>query len=423
MRLIYDLIFFVYVLFSLPVYVIKGKFHQGFKQRLGILDVALKVRPIWVHAVSVGETKSCEHLIAGLRKLYPARPIAISTVTATGNKIARGLAGENDLVFYLPLDLSFIVERVVRKIDPVLFIIAETEIWPNLISSIHRRGVPVITVNARISDRSFKGYSMVKPLIKTILRMIDLFCAQTWDDAQRLLSLGVDEARIRITGNMKYDYAAPEKADFPEHRSKLGLDEKDILLVAGSTHPGEEAALLKIYKELLPEFPFLRLLIAPRHPERSEEIGQLAGKSGFEPLLVSKLDLSGNKRGALNVFILDTIGQLVSFYASADIVFIGGSLVKKGGHNILEPAAFAKPVLFGPYTFNFKDMVSLFLKNKGAVQARDAADLEEKIGYFLKNIAEAVKLGRRARELLLQNRGATKKNLDCLEAFLNGGKK
>ena len=418
MHLLYDIIFFIYAFFSLPFFILKRKFHPGFRQRLGELDVSLSARPIWVHAVSVGEAKSCEHLIAGLRKLYPGRPIAISTVTTTGNKIAKTLAAENDLVFYLPLDFSFIVRRVIKKIDPALFIIAETEIWPNLISCIHEHGVPVITVNARISDRSFKGYKMVKLLIRPILKMIGLFCVQTWDDAQRLLALGVEEGRIRITGNMKYDYAPPAKEDFPDLRPKLKLDEKDVLFVAGSTHPGEEEALLRIYKELLPFFPSLRLLIAPRHPERSGEIGSMAGKFGFEVQYISKLDLSGNSSDTHAVFILDTIGELVSFYAAADIVFIGGSLVKKGGHNILEPAAFAKPVLIGPHTFNFKDMISLFVKNKGVISVRDARDLKEKVTYFLKNTPEAFKLGRRARELLLQNRGATRKNLDCIASFI-----
>jgi 3-deoxy-D-manno-octulosonic-acid transferase len=422
MRIFYDFIFLIFVLFSLPVFILKRKFHPGFLQRLGVINVALKARPIWVHAVSVGEAKACEHLITGLRKLYPGRPIAISTVTPTGNKIAKGLATQDDLVFYLPLDFSFIVRRVIRKIDPELFIIAETEIWPNLISCIHEQGVPVITVNARISDRSFKGYSMVKPLIRPILKMVDLFCVQTWDDAQRLLSLGVEEGKIRITGNMKYDYAVPEKGGLPDHRSELKLNERDILFVAGSTHPGEEEALLKIYKDLLPGFPDLRLLIAPRHPERSGEIGALVNKSGFEPQFASKLDLSGDIHNARTVFILDTIGELTGFYAAADIVFVGGSLVKKGGHNILEPAAFAKPILFGPHTFNFKDMASLFVKNKGAIAVRDAPSLKENVSYLLKNIPEAIKLGRRARELLLQNRGATRKNLDCIAVFLTGGK-
>ena len=422
MRILYDLIFFIYAIFSLPVFILKKKFHPGFRQRLGELDVSFSARPIWVHAVSVGEAKACEHLIGGLRKLYPGRPIAISTVTPTGNKIAKGLATENDLVFYLPLDFSFIVRRVIKKIDPALFIIAETEIWPNLISAVHEHGAPVIIVNARISDRSFKGYRMVKLLIRPILKMIDLFCVQTWDDAQRLLALGVEDGRIRITGNMKYDYAPPAKEDFPDLRPKLKLEKEDVLFVAGSTHPGEEEAILKAYKELLLIFPALRLLIAARHPDRSGEIGSLAARLGFQAQYISKLDLSNNNSNAHAVFILDTIGELTTFYAAADIVFVGGSLVKKGGHNILEPAAFAKPVLIGPYTFNFKEMVGLFVKNKGAIAVRDENDLKENISYFLKNTPEAFKLGRRARELLLQNRGATKKNLDCITAFIKGAR-
>lgn len=421
MFIVYDLIFLVFALIYLPVYLVKRKFHRGFKMRLGILPEGLELnRPIWIHAVSVGEVMAVKKLIAELRAAYPDKRIVISTVTPTGNKIAQSIAGDNDSVIYLPLDLSFIVRKVVEKINPSLFIMAETEIWPNLISYLARRKMPILLVNGRISERSFKGYLSIRFLIRPLLKKINLFCVQTKTDAQRLLRLGVLENRIKITGNMKFDIQnyADAKKDYPDYKLKLGLGPKEKFLVAGSTHPGEEEIILGAYKKLLGEFAQLRLLIAPRHPERAKEIEKIALKNGFSCVFISHLDLRPDTLTSKPIFILDTIGRLMDFYNIADIVFVGGSFIKKGGHNILEPASFGKPVIFGPHMFNFRDIASLFLENKASLLVRNKEELELNIRDLLNNTARASGLSQAAGALILQNQGATQRNLEYIRNYL-----
>ena len=421
MFIIYDLIFLIFAILSLPVYLLKGKFHRGFLKRLGFLPANLELdSPIWVHAVSVGEAMSVRSLIEGLRRLYPQKKIVISTVTATGNKIAQGLAREGDFVTYLPLDLSFITGYVIGRINPSLFIIAETEIWPNLISTLYRKKIPIFTINGRISDLSFKGYSGIKFLIKPVLNKINLFCMQSERDAQRLAALGVPEEKIKVTGNIKFDVASfnLENMDSVKLRQKLNLGSKDNLFVCGSTHPGEEEIILGVYKDLLPEFPNLKLLFAPRHPQRSTEAAKSIKDFGFEPVKISLLDSGAKLSGdARRVFLLDTVGQLLSFYAISSLVFVGGSLIKKGGHNIIEPASLEKPVLFGPYMFNFRDIAELFLASKAAIQVRNKEGLNENIKELLNNPVQAQCLGMNAKKLVLNNLGSTEKSLSLINQY------
>ncbi|MDD5167073.1 MAG: 3-deoxy-D-manno-octulosonic acid transferase [Candidatus Omnitrophica bacterium] len=415
MFIIYDLIFLVFAAVYLPVYLLKRKFHKGFLCRLGFLPPNLALnRPIWCHAVSVGEAMAVKGLIAGLREVYPKKNFVISTVTITGNKIARGIARENDLATYLPLDISFIVSRVIGRIDPALFIIAETEIWPNLIRYLSLKNIPIVVVNGRISDRSFGGYRRIRFLLKPVLNKISLFCVQTENDAARLISLGVSENKIKVTGNMKFDIEVQSaSADIDtRYRQKLDLGIEEQFLVAASTHPNEEELILKAYRELKKKFPGLRLLIAPRHPERSSEVAGLIRKAGFTCAMISTLTAQDIDKQT--IFILDTIGQLIDLYAVADIVFVGGSLVKKGGHNILEPAALGKPILFGPYMFNFRDIAGLFLNKEAAVSVRNQEELKGQIEFLLSHPEQREELGFKAKKIISEYRGATLKNIKYL---------
>jgi len=418
MFIIYDLIFLIVAIMYLPVYLFRRKFHQGFWQRLGFLPKDLKLdRPIWIHAVSVGEVMAVKGLIGELRKAYLDKQFVISTVTPTGNKIAQGIAQKGDFVTYLPLDFSLIVRRTLNKIKPSLFIIAETEIWPNLLSYLYKRNIPVVVVNGRISDSSFKGYLLIKFLLRPILNRVTLFCVQSDRDAQRLIGLGVSGDKINITGNMKFDFKdyTDLKKDYTDYRLKLGLNPKEKLLVMGSTHPGEEEIILKVYKDLLKDYSSLRLLIAPRHPERTKDIEKLIIKYNFQSLRISQVDLRPVTCDLRPIFILDTVGQLVNYYAISDIVFVGGSLVKKGGHNILEPASLGRPVLFGPHMFNFRDIAELFLKNQAAILVHNQKELREKIKDLLSNPSLATQFCQRAKELILENQGATQKNVGLIK--------
>jgi len=421
MFLLYDLIILIFVLIYLPVYLLKGKFHYGFFRRFGFLPDNLNLdKPIWIHAVSVGEAVSIKGLVGELRKAYPHKKLVISTVTATGNKIARGLINDGDLLTYLPLDLSFIVKKVIKKINPCLFIIAETEIWPNLINCLYKQKIPIITVNGRISDNSYSGYRAIRLLIRPILRKVGKFCVQTETDALRLADLGVDKGNVQVTGNVKFDINLEAIAGFDPFviRNKLWLDLDDKLWVCGSTHPGEEEIIIEAYKELLFTFPKLKLLLVPRHPERCGDVGRLISQQDFMPVFISSI--SGASPVHINnpVFILDVMGELLNYYAAADIVFVGGSLVKTGGHNILEPASQKKPVIFGPHMFNFRDISKLFLKNKAAVMVCDSRELASKTKEILSSDLSAEQLVEHAYELIISNRGATKKNIEAIKQLL-----
>jgi 3-deoxy-D-manno-octulosonic-acid transferase len=420
MFIVYDLIFLIIGIFYLPKYLFRRKFHRGFLPRLGILPKGLRLNnPIWIHAVSVGEVMAIRGLLKELRIIYPQKRFVVSTVTATGNKIACGMAEETDFITYLPLDLGFIIRRVIDKVNPSLFIIAETEIWPNLISYLYKKDIPVIIVNGRISDASFRGYRCIKLLLKPILNKINLFCLQTAGDAQRLLDLGVTPHKIQVTGNMKFDVKdyTDFKKDSTDYKSKLGLGPKEKLFVAASTHPGEEEIILGVYKELFREFPDLKLLIAPRHPERSKEVGRLIENNGLGEISISKLGAQTNNRTEKTpVFLLDTIGQLLNYYAVADIVFVGGSLARTGGHNILEPAALGKPVIFGPYMHNFRDIADLFLKNKAAILIRNPEELKAKVRYLLNNPSALNTFAQNAKAVIIENQGATRRNLEYITA-------
>lgn len=355
-------------------------------------------------------------LLEELRRMYPEKKFVISTVTSTGNKIAQGLTKAGDFLTYLPLDFSFITRSVIDKIKPSLFIIAETEIWPNLITNLNRKKFPIIIVNGRISDHAFCGYKKIKAFLKPILNKISIFCVQGNRDAERFEALGVRKEKIKVTGNMKFDSASfkLDTTDLIKYRQDLNLNPSDQLLVCGSTHSGEEEAVLAVYKELQIDFPNLKLLIAPRHPERSKDIARVVSRFGFRPIFVSALPFECSTCMTKPVFILDLVGKLISFYALSDIVFVGGSLIKKGGHNILEPASLGKPVIFGPYMFNFRDIADLFLTNKAAVLINNQEELNSKIRELLNNPTDAAGLSQRAKELISKNSGSTKRNLDLI---------
>jgi len=416
MLIIYDILLVIFALFYLPFAVFKGKFKRDFILRLGMLPRNIKFsRPIWLHAVSVGEILSSKPLLAKIRQLYPDRQIVISTITSTGNKIAQGLIQDKDFVFYLPLDLSFIVRRVIKRINPAVCIILETEIWPNVISCLNKEGIPIALVNARISDKSYGKYKLVRFIFKPILGKINIFCVQSKTDAERFISLGVDEDKVKVAGNMKFDI---QKTDSVRQGTDLTFSEKDKLIVAGSTHPGEEEIVLRVYKKLLAESSDLKLLIAPRHPERAKEIAGLVSMYNFTPVLVSGFRARAQQAQANPVFILDTVGQLASLYALATVVFVGGSLVKKGGHNVIEPAYFSKAIIVGPYMHNFNDITDCFLKTNALVMVNNENEFKNSLELLLKNDAKRNSLGENAYKLIQTQQGAVQKNLEQISIFL-----
>lgn len=427
MFLLYDIIFLLFAAVSLPVFLLKGKLHPGFGMRLGSLPKGLIFdRPLWIHAVSVGEAVSVRHLVDEFRRDFPGKHFVLSTVTPTGNKIAASIAGRGDFVTYLPLDFSPVVRSTLDTVNPAALIIVETEIWPNLIYRAAKKAIPIFVVNGRISDRSFKRYRLVKFLLAPLLNKITVFCVQSERDGRKLARLGLAPEKIKVTGNMKFDIQVTDyselKKDYRDYRQSLGIGSTEKLWVAASTHQGEEESVLAAFSEARKDFPSLRLVIAPRHPERSAAVEAAVRAAGFVPSRVSAIvsRKDGGDRGdpRQKVFILDTVGKLMYFYAIADVVFVGGSIVKTGGHNILEPASLGKPVVFGPHMFNFRDIAALFLEHKAAVMAADAGELGAAVKLLLTDNAAASLMSVSARRIIADNRGATARNKEIIKSFL-----
>lgn len=396
MLILYDIAFLVFSLFYLPYFLLKGKFHRDIWQRFGFFNQTINYElstidyPIWLHAVSVGEVATLKVFWKKLRQEFPAKRIIISTVTKTGNELAKRFADKNELVFYLPLDISFVINRILRKIKPSVLIIAETEIWPNLINACYKKGIPIILVNGRISNRAFPRYRLVKVVLKRILKKINFICTRSNEDRKRFISLGAPSGDVKVAGNMKYDVkdAVAKQSNL---RLKLGLRGKEKIFVAGSTHKGEEEIILEVFKKLIKDFKNLYLIIAPRHIERAAEVKGLAKD--------------------LPVTVVDKIGVLQDIYSVSDIVFVGGSLVPHGGHNIIEPAVFGKPILFGPHMFNFQDEANEFLRGGAAIMVKSQEELELNSRRLLGNEKERIELGNNARFVVSKNEGAVE---NCL---------
>ncbi|MDO8603442.1 MAG: 3-deoxy-D-manno-octulosonic acid transferase [Candidatus Omnitrophota bacterium] len=420
MKIIYNVAFFIFSIFYLPYFVVTRRYRYGMKDRFGFLSekiksICSKNKIIWVHAVSVGEVKVAGILAPLLRQAFPSHKILFSTVTHTGNKVARTVSAEEEGVFYLPFDMSFIVDRVVRLVKPEIFICLETELWPNLICSLYKSGSRLILANGRISNRSYPRYKKSKCFVSSLLKKFSIILMQSGLDAERIIALGAPEENVFVTGNLKFDIPLADSGPKREElRKKINLSEKDILIVAGSTHRGEDGILISCFSRLKKDYPNLRLLIAPRHIERVQEIEKTLTKNGFETIKVSSLGLQPPASSLQPVFILDTMGELKSIYAAADIVFVGKSLVKKGGQNPIEPASLGKPVIFGRLMFNFQDAVKILLEYKAAVEVEGDEGLYSAIRFLLDNPEERKKLGINAREAIGKNSGSSQKTIELI---------
>lgn len=428
MRILYNLAFIIFGVFYLPYLVVTKRYRYGMKDRFGFLPeqvraISFKGKVIWLHAVSVGEMKALSILAPLVRKAYPSHTLLFSTVTHTGNKVARTIATGNEGVFYLPLDISFIVDRVTKIIRPEIFISIETELWPNLIHSLNKSGVKLILVNGRISNKSYSRYKRARFFISSILKKFSLISMQSDQDAVRILTLGAPKERVFVTGNLKFDLPLLSLDNKRiELRKRLGLKDDDILLIAGSTHKGEEEVVIDCFVKLKKEYNNLRLLIAPRHIERTEEIEKLLAKNNLNPVRMSAIEIASaptlsEPRNNRVVFILDTIGELRTMYSSSDIVFIGGSLVKKGGQNPIEPASLARPIIFGRFTFNFQDVIRIFLENDAAIQVENKEELYSAIRFLLDNPKERKRLGINARDTITKNSGSSQRTIDLILTF------
>ncbi len=418
MNIIYDLIFLLGLLIYLPVLFLRGKWHKDFGTRFGRIPQEIRSQrgdapAIWFHAVSVGEVMAVMDLIKQTRRLIPDVRLVLSTVTPTGHALAQSRLGDICLVIYAPLDLGPAVRAYIDMIDPKLYVSAETEIWPNLISRLKDRGVPVVICNGRLSESSFRQYRLFGFLFKRVFERIDAFCMQTEQDAGRIRALGGRPERIHTVGNLKFDIA-PSGRGFK--KTDLGFRDEDPVWIAGSTHPGEEEIVLSVYSRVRERHPSLRLILAPRHVERADSIAQTVRKKGFSFRFLSEA-LSGNPQD-FPVLIVNTIGDLRALYPLAAVVFMGKSLKGKGGQNILEPAFYGRCVLTGPNMQNFQSATDQLLKEGGLIQIDSEEGLYSAAARLLDNPSEAEQTGQKARAMVLRHQGATQKTIEILQKFI-----
>lgn len=371
----------------------------------------------WIHAVSVGEIKAVQPLVEAL--LEDHEVVLVSTVTETGHSLACSLFPDRVQIFYFPIDWKWLCYKYLRILNPAFVLLAETEIWPGFINAAHSLKIPVLLINGRISGRSFPRYYKIRLFLQPLLQQVELFCMQSRQDRERIIKLGALPDRVYEIGNLKYDYQLPENSARERVRDMIGdlmvTQPQDLLWICGSTREGEEELLLTIYEQLLGEFPSLRLLLAPRHPHRVEVISRLVGNLGFS--FCRRSQLNTKHYHSPQILLLDSIGDLSYLYKLADVVFMGGSLVEKGGHNVIEAAYFAKPILFGPHMENFHEISQTFLNAYAAVQVESVAELTLKLRELLKDPKARKWLGRNARKVIRKNQGAIQRTLEILQNY------
>ncbi len=423
MRFLYDIFFLVFSVFYIPGLLIKGKLHRDFAQKLGRLpgDVKCLKKPVWIHAVSVGEAAVAAELATGIKERHPSRAVVASPPTRTGNDMIKKKGkGVVDAVIYYPFDFGAVVSRVVKKIDPVLYIMVETELWPNLLEELALREVPVILANGRISDNSFRNYNRIKFITRNIFRCITAACVQTDADAEKIKALGADGDRIFVCGNMKFDAVLPYGKKPAFSKEQLGFGEDDEVIVAGSTHFPEEKIMQDAFVELRGIFRDLKLVIAPRHIERKEAIRIYAEKTSLKTAFFSEMISRSNVSAVRpDVVIVDTIGHLKDLYGLGTIVFIGGSMAGKGGQNPIEAALWTKAVVFGPDMSNFREVSRIFLDDGAAVKVNNARELFEALKSLLEDGPKREKIAAGAFRVIKENSGAVRKTLEILDRYIS----
>jgi len=434
MYLLYSLLTAIGMILLLPYFLVRGlgsgKYFHNLSERLGklpctVLSAASGAKDsIWVHAVSVGEVLAGLPLARAMKERFPERKLFVSTTTRTGQELARDRMKFADGIFYFPMDWAFSVRRVMRVLQPGVIVILETEIWPNFLREARRAGVPVIFVNGRISVKSFRRYRALTGIFGEFLRWAlndaTLFLMQSERDAQRLLELGAVEERIEVTGNLKYDFAPPRTSAIGNWLEKqMAEQERWPVVVAGSVVEDEEEPVLAAFDIVERAWRRALLVLAPRKPERFDAAARIAEERGWKVARRSQLSLDEPLDEDADLLLLDTVGELAELYRLADAVFVGGSLVPRGGHNILEPAAFAQPPVFGPHMENFQEMATDFLAAGAGVQVANERELGEAWVELVRGEEKRRRMGESAKALVEANRGATAKSLERIAEMLD----
>ncbi|MCK9615157.1 MAG: 3-deoxy-D-manno-octulosonic acid transferase [Candidatus Omnitrophica bacterium] len=420
--LIYDIVFILGLSIYLPFYIRRKKINlSALKQKIGLIEKTGLGRhnTIWIHVVSVGELNLIEKLTRRIHELFNYE-IIITTTTLSANSLARKKYAKLAKIFFFPFDISFIINKTIKAFRPKIFIAAETELWPNLFYRLKKKNIPIVIVNARISDRAFKRYKIIRPFMRKVLKKCSYIGVQNESYKNRFVYLGANINTTLISGNMKFESLDINENQLDSLRKKylnLLKQENSCLIVAGSTHNPEEESLLAVYKEINALRKNISLLIAPRHPERIPVIEKIVKAYGFNPVKISDIDRISQQSN--NVFLLDTIGELLYFYSFSDISFVGGSLSNYGGHNILEPIFFLKPTIFGPNMANFQDIKEIILKNKAGIQIENCAGLKEKLLELIDNNSLRKELSLHCAQVFEEERKSLDENLKIILQCVN----
>jgi 3-deoxy-D-manno-octulosonic-acid transferase len=419
MRWLYTFLIYLITPLVLLLLLIRGLRNRDWlkrwPQRFGWFDPPEKTGGIVVHAVSVGEVNVASTLVKALSQHFPGLPLCLTTFTPTGSDRVQSLFRDEVFNVYLPLDLPGAVKRFFDRVQPAFLIIMETEIWPNLYFEARRRGIPVMIANARISERSIRGYRRFRRMTTAALSQVSCIAAQSELDAGRLIEIGADETRLEVTGNLKFDVELPPGLLEQGEAIRQTWGSKRLVLLAGSTHEGDEKPVLEAFKRLLRQFPEALLVLVPRHPERFGRTAQLAQACGLTVCLRSELV---DCPPSAQCLIVDAMGELLPYYAACDVAFVGGSLEAIGGHNALEPAALAKPVLLGPHTFNFEDITNQLLNTGAAIRVNNAGDLEKATARLFRQPDLRAQMGRAGLELVKSGQGALERTLEIVEGLI-----
>ena len=430
MDLLYNILMLTAAVVGLPFFAFRfireRRFRERLRQNLGFFPADTLTRvvgrsPVWFQAASVGEVVAASSIIREFKRQLPDIPVLISSGTISGYDMAQRIIPEADAVIFYPPDLPGMPDRIVGKILPRAYVPVETELWPNFIRSARKRSIPVIMVNGRIGERSVEHYRQMRRMFTKMLDTVVRFCMQSTVDAQYVIQLGADPHKVIVTGNTKYDqnYSQVTAEEKKALRQELGLLDNVPVLIAGSTHRGEEEILLEVLRQIQGRYPIVKMILAPRDVPRSGGIVELVRRAGFVAELRSKMpSLTAEQRAEVRVVVLDSIGELGRFYSLADLVFVGGSLVSHGGHNILEPAAQGKPILVGPHMFNFRDTYALFSKRNACVTVLDGQELAQKILELLQNKQAAEQMGRDAAQIVAENQGAAVRTVEHLRQII-----
>ncbi len=426
MYLVYSIVTLVVFVAASPYFLYQALRHNKYVgsigQRLGYLPLSFNLdgdESIWVHAVSVGEVLSARPLISELHARYPRLRVFLSTTTLTGQQLARRSVSDVDAVFYFPFDWTFTARRTLNVVKPRLFVMVETEIWPNLLRECRRRHIKTAMVNGRISYRSYPRYRMIRPFIKRVLADIDRFCVQGEETARRLIELGADPARVTVTGSLKFESVdvSPTPGRGRDRVLRFfRISPNRPVIIAGSTLKGEEEPVIRAFNRVRTTGTNALLIIAARHPERFDEVERICRHEGLSTVRRSELPIDAEPRA--DAVVLDTIGELAQIYQVATVVFIGGSLVPAGGHNILEPARYGKPIVFGPHMQNFGEIAETFVANGAAIQVRSEGEFEDTIVSLIGDPVRRARVGAAARALVESNQGAGDRTLAVIGDLL-----